>query len=75
MPKDYIARLVYDRAHLSMAIVRMPLEVIGGITFRALRDRKFAEIVSCAVSSHQQVKGFGAHLAAPLKILCELRLP
>ncbi|EGC44148.1 histone acetyltransferase [Histoplasma capsulatum var. duboisii H88] len=67
MPKDYIARLVYDRAHLSMAIVKIPLEVIGGITFREFRDRKFAEIVFCAVSSHQQVKGYGAHLMFHLK--------
>lgn len=29
MPKDYIARLVYDRTHLSMAIVKYPLEVVG----------------------------------------------
>jgi histone acetyltransferase len=34
MPKDYIARLVYDRTHLSIAIVKKPLEVIGGISFR-----------------------------------------
>lgn len=67
MPKDYIARLVFDRAHLSMAIVKMPLEVIGGITFRSFQDRKFAEIVFCAVSSHQQVKGYGAHIMAHLK--------
>lgn len=67
MPKDYIARLVYDRAHLSMAIVKKSLEVIGGITFREFRDRQFAEIVFCAVSSHQQVKGYGAHLMAHLK--------
>jgi histone acetyltransferase len=67
MPKDYIARLVYDRAHLSIAIVKLPLEVIGGITFREFRDRTFAEIVFCAVSSDQQVKGYGAHLMAHLK--------
>jgi histone acetyltransferase len=30
MPKDYIARLVYDRTHLSMAIVKKPnMEVLG----------------------------------------------
>ena len=29
MPKDYIARLVYDRTHLSMAIIKHPLEVVG----------------------------------------------
>lgn len=67
MPKDYIARLVYDRNHLSIAIVKKPLEVIGGISFREFRARKFAEIVFCAVSSDQQVKGYGAHLMAHLK--------
>ncbi|KAK3900642.1 GCN5-related histone actyltransferase [Staphylotrichum tortipilum] len=45
----------------------MPLEVIGGITFREFRDRAFGEIVFFAVSSHQQVKGYGAHLMAHLK--------
>jgi histone acetyltransferase len=30
MPKDYIARLVYDRTHLSIAMVRNPgMEVLG----------------------------------------------
>lgn len=67
MPKAYIARLVYDRAHLSIAILKRPLEVIGGITYREFRARKFAEIVFCAVSSDQQVKGYGAHLMAHLK--------
>ncbi|RYO97407.1 hypothetical protein DL763_002756 [Monosporascus cannonballus] len=67
MPKDYIACLVYDRAHLSLAIVKMSLEIIDGITFREFRDRKFAEIVFCAVTSDQQVKGYGAHLMAHLK--------
>ncbi|KAF1979804.1 histone acetyltransferase GCN5 [Bimuria novae-zelandiae CBS 107.79] len=67
MPKDYIARLVYDRNHTSLALVKMPLEVVGGITIREFRDRKFAEIVFCAVSSDQQVKGYGAHLMAHLK--------
>lgn len=67
MPKDYIARLVYDRTHLSLAIVKKPLEVIGGITFREFQNRNFAEIVFCAVSSDQQVKGYGAHLMAHLK--------
>ncbi|KKA20740.1 Histone acetyltransferase [Rasamsonia emersonii CBS 393.64] len=68
MPKDYIARLVYDRAHLSIAIVKKnPLEVVGGITYRPFKGRKFAEIVFCAISSDQQVKGYGAHLMSHLK--------
>jgi histone acetyltransferase len=32
MPKDYIARLVYDRTHLSIAIVKRPLEVVGYVS-------------------------------------------
>ncbi|KAJ6004370.1 Histone acetyltransferase (Gcn5) [Penicillium canescens] len=67
MPKDYIARLVYDRSHLSIAIVKHPLEVVGGITYRPFNTRKFAEIVFCAISSDQQVKGYGAHLMSHLK--------
>lgn len=67
MPKDYIARLVYDRTHLSLAIVKNPTEVMGGITYRPFKGRQFAEIVFCAVSSDQQVKGYGAHMMNHLK--------
>lgn len=67
MPKDYIARLVYDRTHLSMAIVKKGLEVVGGITYKPFKGRQFAEIVFCAISSDQQVKGYGAHLMSHLK--------
>jgi histone acetyltransferase len=67
MPKDYIARLVYDRTHLSLALVKKPLEVVAGITYRPFKGRQFAEIVFCAVSSDQQVKGYGAHMMSHLK--------
>ncbi|KAJ2306699.1 histone acetyltransferase [Coemansia sp. RSA 2706] len=58
MPKEYIARLVYDRNHSSLAIVKTDGHVVGGITFRLFEHRQFAEIVFCAVSSTEQVKGF-----------------
>jgi histone acetyltransferase len=68
MPKDYISRLVYDRTHLSIGIVKKPgLEVLGGITYRPFKGRTFAEIVFCAVSSDQQIKGYGAHMMNHLK--------
>ncbi|CDR37661.1 CYFA0S01e14400g1_1 [Cyberlindnera fabianii] len=67
MPKEYIARLVYDRSHLSMAVVRKPLTVVGGITYRPFNSRGFAEIVFCAISSTEQVRGYGAHLMNHLK--------
>lgn len=39
-----------------------------GITFRPFKGRQFAEIVFCAISSEQQVKGYGAHLMSHLKV-------
>ena len=43
MPKDYIARLVYDRTHLSMAIVKKPLEVVGYATHHLRLLTKIAD--------------------------------
>ncbi|ODQ66453.1 hypothetical protein NADFUDRAFT_82268 [Nadsonia fulvescens var. elongata DSM 6958] len=67
MPREYIARLVYDRSHISIAIVKKPLTVVGGITYRPFDSREFAEIVFCAISSTEQVRGYGAHLMNHLK--------
>ena len=59
MPKEYIARLVYDRNHVSVAVVRAPFSVVGGITYRPFVQRNFAEIVFCAIASTEQVQGIG----------------
>lgn len=67
MPREYIARLVFDRSHISIAVIRKPLTVVGGITFRPFESREFAEIVFCAISSTEQVRGYGAHLMNHLK--------
>lgn len=67
MPREYIARLVFDKSHISIAVVRKPLTVVGGITFRPFESREFAEIVFCAISSTEQVRGYGAHLMNHLK--------
>lgn len=40
MPKDYIARLVYDRSHLSMAIVKHPLEVVGYVRLQSTTSKE-----------------------------------
>lgn len=79
MPREYIARLIYDRNHLSMAIVRGVesgrIEVIGGITYRPFNHRKFAEIVFCAIASNEQVRGYGAHLMNHLKDYVKMSSP
>ncbi|KDN38459.1 Bromodomain-domain-containing protein [Tilletiaria anomala UBC 951] len=67
MPREYITRLVLDRNHMSMAIVKRGLHVVGGITYRPFNHRCFAEIVFCAITSTEQVKGYGSHLMNHLK--------
>lgn len=67
MPREYITRLVMDRNHMSMAIVKRGNHVVGGITYRPFNSRKFAEIVFCAITSTEQVKGYGSHLMNHLK--------
>ncbi|EPQ29423.1 uncharacterized protein PFL1_03178 [Pseudozyma flocculosa PF-1] len=67
MPREYITRLVFDRNHQSLAIVKRGLQVVGGITYRPFKQRKFAEIVFCAITSTEQVKGYGSHLMNHLK--------
>jgi histone acetyltransferase len=75
MPKEYIARLVFDRRHKSLAILsndpskkECDDEIIGGICYRAYPDMRFAEIAFCAVSASQQVKGYGTKLMNLLKM-------
>ncbi|KAI8804736.1 hypothetical protein BJ742DRAFT_748776 [Cladochytrium replicatum] len=67
MPREYIARLVYDRNHESMAVVREGLKVVGGIAYRPFIPRKFAEIVFCAIAANEQVKGYGSRLMSRVK--------
>jgi histone acetyltransferase len=50
-----------------MAVVKHPLKVVGGITYRPFTPRRFAEIVFCAIASTEQVKGYGARLMSQLK--------
>ncbi|KAM7207383.1 histone acetyltransferase GCN5 [Naviculisporaceae sp. PSN 640] len=74
MDATYITRVVLDRTHLSLVIVKESKyrgedrqHVLGGVTWREFRDRKFAEIVFCAISSNLHGKGYGTHLMAHLK--------
>lgn len=66
MPKEYIARLVFDPKHKTLALIKDG-RVIGGICFRMFPTQGFTEIVFCAVTSNEQVKGYGTHLMNHLK--------
>ncbi|XP_078660310.1 histone acetyltransferase KAT2A-like [Branchiostoma floridae x Branchiostoma belcheri] len=66
MPKEYITRLVFDLKHRTLALIK-DNRVIGGICFRMFPTQGFTEIVFCAVTSNEQVKGYGTHLMNHLK--------
>ncbi|XP_057509353.1 histone acetyltransferase GCN5 [Actinidia eriantha] len=66
MPKEYIVRLVMDRNHKSVMVIRHNL-VVGGITYRPYVSQKFGEIAFCAITADEQVKGYGTRLMNHLK--------
>ncbi|XP_057517580.1 histone acetyltransferase GCN5 [Amaranthus tricolor] len=67
MPKEYIVRLVMDRNHKSVMVVRRNTSVVGGITYRPYKSQKFGEIAFCAITADEQVKGYGTRLMNHLK--------
>lgn len=52
MPKEYIVKLVFDRNHESMVILKDETKVIGGICFRVFESERFAEIAFLAITSN-----------------------
>ncbi|XP_015969734.1 histone acetyltransferase GCN5 [Arachis duranensis] len=66
MPKEYIVRLVMDRSHKSVMVIRRN-HVVGGITYRPYVSQKFGEIAFCAITADEQVKGYGTRLMNHLK--------
>uniref|UniRef100_A0A9J7ZKJ1 K(lysine) acetyltransferase 2A n=1 Tax=Cyprinus carpio carpio TaxID=630221 RepID=A0A9J7ZKJ1_CYPCA len=64
MPKEYITRLVFDPKHKTLALIKDG-RVIGGICFRMFPTQGFTEIVFCAVTSNEQVKGFSKDIKVP----------
>ena len=63
MPREYIARLVYDCNSKCLAIIKRGYKVVGGICYRPFPHRQFAEIVFFATASVDQVKVCGATLS------------
>ncbi|KAE7997711.1 hypothetical protein FH972_002318 [Carpinus fangiana] len=66
MPKEYIVRLVMDRSHKSVMVIRRN-QVVGGITYRPYASQRFGEIAFCAITADEQVKGYGTRLMNHLK--------
>ncbi|OII74286.1 GCN5 like acetylase [Cryptosporidium ubiquitum] len=66
MPREYIVRLIFDRNHYSFCLLKKG-KVIGGVCFRPYFEQGFAEIAFLAVTSTEQVKGYGTRLMNHLK--------
>mmetsp|Transcript_29602 Transcript_29602/g.51104 ORF Transcript_29602/g.51104 Transcript_29602/m.51104 type:complete len:438 (-) Transcript_29602:289-1602(-) len=66
MPKDYIVRLVFDRRHESLALLKGG-QAIGGVCYRSYPDQGFSEIAFCAITASEQVRGYGTLLMNNLK--------
>lgn len=62
MPKEYISKLVFDRNHESLVILKNKNKIIGGICYRKYPTQHFAEIAFLAVTATEQVKGYGTRL-------------
>ena len=78
MPREYISKVVYDRSHNSMVLLKCETDaVIGGICYKPFQHRRFVEIVFAAVKSSEQVKGYGSaimnHLKEQVKLLGDYR--
>jgi histone acetyltransferase len=68
MPRAYITRLVFDRNHKSLVLLKHQ-NPIGGICYRPFKEQGFIEIVFCAISQSEQVKGYGSHLMNHMKAI------
>lgn len=66
MPREYISQLVFDTKHKTLALIKEN-RPIGGICFRPFETQGFIEIVFCALTMSEQMKGYGTHLMNHLK--------
>jgi histone acetyltransferase len=73
MPKEYIVRLVFDKKHESMILIKDKKKVVGGVCYRPNFNEKFIEIAFLAISHTEQVKGYGTRLMNKLKDHCRTK--
>lgn len=69
MPREYIARLVFDSNQKCLAICKRGYKVVGGICYRPFEHRGFAEIVFFATASVDQEKVCIISSASPVPFI------
>jgi histone acetyltransferase len=74
MPRDYLARMIFDRRHLTFTMYRDNGTIVGGLCFRPFVHRGFAEVVFLAIAQGEQVRGKGTRLMNHFKEYCKREL-
>lgn len=72
MPKPYIVRLIMDRIHESIIILKkdqdgISKKLIGGVVYRPFYEQKFLEIAFLTIVTTEQYKGYGTRIMNVLK--------
>mmetsp|Transcript_13202 Transcript_13202/g.40588 ORF Transcript_13202/g.40588 Transcript_13202/m.40588 type:complete len:426 (+) Transcript_13202:54-1331(+) len=72
MPKYYVTRLVFDKKHESVVLLKKDENtgedvVMGGCCYRPFIEQRFGEIAFLAISHQEQVRGYGTRLMARTK--------
>ncbi|GAB0490890.1 hypothetical protein MMPV_002130 [Pyropia vietnamensis] len=80
MPRAYVTRLVFDRKHESLAVMKEGSSaqgigfeaadgetVMGGCCYRPFKEQRFAEVAFLAISQTGQERGYGTRLMAHVK--------
>ena len=71
MPKEYIARLMFNPNHQCLMILKNKEKIVGGICYRVFSEQNFAEVVFLAISQTEQIKGYGTRLMTKYKDLMQ----
>src|SRR5699024_8185980 len=66
---DYINNLILKEGNRSIVLIKNK-RVIGGFTFRLFEEHGFTEIIFCAITSREQVKGYGTIMMNLVKEYC-----
>ncbi|KAA6395446.1 MAG: putative Histone acetyltransferase [Streblomastix strix] len=59
LPREYITRLLFDRNHHTIVLLKNNIQIVVAITMRIFVDERLGEIAFCAVDGREQSRGYG----------------
>ncbi|KAH8397467.1 hypothetical protein KR222_006382, partial [Zaprionus bogoriensis] len=64
--REFISQAVFNPEHKTLSLIKNN-KPIGGICFRQFPSQNFIEIMLCAVTTHEQLQGYGSRMINHLK--------